>query len=50
MKMHPEIVIKTINLTKTYNGVSALNNLNLLVKKHSRGNVSKSLGECLTTI
>ncbi|MFX0184586.1 MAG: ABC transporter ATP-binding protein [Candidatus Hodarchaeota archaeon] len=33
--MHQEIVIKSINLTKTYNGVSALNNLNLLVKKHS---------------
>lgn len=31
----PEIVIKTKNLTKTYNGVSALKNLNLLVKKHS---------------
>ncbi|MFW9993997.1 MAG: ABC transporter ATP-binding protein [Candidatus Odinarchaeota archaeon] len=28
-------VIKTTNLTKTYNGIPALENLNLLVKKHS---------------
>ncbi len=30
-----EIVIKTTNLTKTYNGVSVLKDLNLLVEKHS---------------
>ena len=28
-------IIRTVNLTKTYNGVSALKNLNLMVKKHS---------------
>ncbi len=28
-------IIRTVNLTKTYNGVSALKNLNLTVKKHS---------------
>ncbi|MFX0094716.1 MAG: ABC transporter ATP-binding protein [Candidatus Hodarchaeota archaeon] len=28
-------IIRTANLTKTYNGVSALKNLNLMVKKHS---------------
>ncbi|MFX1283405.1 MAG: ATP-binding cassette domain-containing protein [Promethearchaeota archaeon] len=33
--MHPEFIIKTENLTKLYNGVFALKNLNLLVKKHS---------------
>ena len=31
----PEFVIKTVNLTKTYNGILALKNLNLLVPKHS---------------
>ncbi len=30
-----EIVIKTTDLTKTYNGVSVLKDLNLLVEKHS---------------
>ncbi|UCG02962.1 MAG: ABC transporter ATP-binding protein [Candidatus Heimdallarchaeota archaeon] len=34
MKYQTEI-IKTFNLTKTYNGVSALKNLNLTVNKHS---------------
>ena len=33
--MYQTEIIKTVNLTKTYNGVSALKNLNLTIKKHS---------------
>ncbi len=33
--MHHKKIIKTLNLTKTYNGVPALKDLNLTVKKHS---------------
>lgn len=33
--MYQTEIIKTVNLTKTYNGVSALKDLNLTVKKHS---------------
>ncbi|MFX0123207.1 MAG: ABC transporter ATP-binding protein [Candidatus Hodarchaeota archaeon] len=33
--MYQTEIIKTFNLTKTYNGISALKNLNLTVNKHS---------------